>query len=113
MSGRGKNVNPHAVQYVVTNLHLFELLTIRAADLPGRKMQQSMSRRANCWNNAVMESFLKTLKVERVHRLQYPSRSQARLDIVNWIGGFYNAKCLHSSTEFKSPVNFEHSLIAA
>jgi putative transposase len=37
-----------------------------------------------------MESFFKTLKVERTYRLQYSSRAQARLDIVNWIEGFYN-----------------------
>jgi putative transposase len=51
-------------------------------------MTQSMSRRANCWDNAVMESFFKTLKVERTHRVRYPTRAQARLDIVNWIEGF-------------------------
>ena len=83
------------------------------ADLTAYKMQQSMSRRANCWDNSVMESFFKTLKVERVHRLQYASRSQAKLDIVNWIEGFYNSKRLHSSIDFKSPADFERSLTAA
>jgi len=53
-------------------------------------MTQSMSRKGNCWDNAPMESFFKTLKVERTYRLQYTSRDQARLDIVNWIEGFYN-----------------------
>jgi putative transposase len=60
-------------------------------------MTQSMSRKGNCWDNAPMEIFLKTLKVERTYRLRYTSRDQARLDIVNWIEGFYNEKCLHSS----------------
>jgi putative transposase len=45
-----------------------------------------------------MESFFKTLKVEGTYRLQYTSRDQARLDIVNWIEGFYNEKRLHSAT---------------
>ena len=72
-----------------------------------------MSRRANCWDNSVMESFFKTLKVERVHRLQYTSRSQARLDIVNWMEGFYNSRRLHSSIDFRSPADFECSLLAA
>jgi transposase InsO family protein len=44
-----------------------------------------MSRKGNCWDNAPMESFFKTLKVERTYRLQYTSREQAKLDIVNWI----------------------------
>lgn len=77
------------------------------------KMQQSMSRRANCRDNSVMESFFKTLKVERVHRLQYASRSQARLDIVHWMEGFYNSRRLHSSIDFRSPADFERSLLAA
>jgi putative transposase len=54
------------------------------------QMTQSMSRKGNCWDNAPMESFFKTLKVEHTDRLRYTSREQARLDIVNWIEGFYN-----------------------
>ncbi len=50
-------------------------------------MTQSMSRKGNCWDNAPMESFFRTLKVERTYRLRYTSRDQARLDIVNWIEG--------------------------
>jgi transposase InsO family protein len=60
-------------------------------------MIPSMSRKGNCWDNAAMESFFKTLKVERVHRLRYDTREQARLDIVDWIEGFYNRRRMHSS----------------
>jgi putative transposase len=77
------------------------------------RMIQSMSRKANCWDNCAMESFFKTLKVERVHRLRYESRAQARLDIVNWIEGFYNSRRLHSSIDYRSPADFERSLTAA
>jgi transposase InsO family protein len=45
-------------------------------------MVQSMSRTGNCWDNAAMESFFKTLKIERVHRTRYETRAQAKLDIV-------------------------------
>lgn len=45
----------------------------------------SMSRKANAWDNAPMESFFKTLKVERIHQVRYDTREQARLDIVDWI----------------------------
>jgi putative transposase len=77
------------------------------------QMTQSMSRKGNCWDNAPMESFFKTLKVERTYRLRYSSRDQARLDIVNWIEGFYNEKRLHSAIDYRSPADFERSLKAA
>jgi transposase InsO family protein len=76
-------------------------------------MTQSMSRKGNCWDNAPMESFFKTLKVERTYRLRYTSRDQARLDIVNWIEGFYNEKRLHSAIDYRSPADFERGLKAA
>ena len=71
------------------------------------QMIQSMSRKANCWDNAVMESFFKTLKVERVHPLRYETRAQARLDIVNWIEGFYNRDRIHSAINYQTPVAAE------
>jgi putative transposase len=77
------------------------------------RMVQSMSRKANCWDNAPMESFFKTLKVERVHRLRYPTRAEAKLDLVDWIEGFYNAQRLHSSIDYQSPAVFESILTAA
>lgn len=60
-----------------------------------------------------MESFFKTLKVERTDPLRYTTRAQARLDIVNWIEGFYNRKRLHSSNDYRSPVDAERVLMAA
>ena len=76
-------------------------------------MIQSMSRRANCWDNAAMESFFKTLKVERTHRLRYATRAIAKLDIVDWIEGFYNRRRMHSSIGYQTPVAAESSLMAA
>jgi len=76
-------------------------------------MTASMSRRANRWDNAVAESFFKTLKVERVHRQTYTTREYARIDIVNWIEGFYNRYRLHSSIDFQSPVDAQASILAA
>jgi transposase InsO family protein len=77
------------------------------------RMLQSMSRKANCWDNAPMESFFKTLKVERVYQLRYETRADARLDIVDWIEGFYNHRRLHSSIGFATPAHIEFSLTAA
>jgi transposase InsO family protein len=70
----------------------------------------SMSRKANAWDNAPMESFFKTLKVERLYQVRYETRSEARLDIVNWIEGFYNRQRLHSSIGYRAPVTYERQL---
>jgi transposase InsO family protein len=77
------------------------------AQLAQYQMVQSMSRKGNCWDNAPMESFFKTLKVERVYRRRYQTRAEARADIVNWIEGFYNSKRLHSALCYTSPAQFE------
>ncbi len=63
---------------------------------------QSMSRKGNCWDNSPMESFFKTLKVERVHQLRYETRAQAKLDVIDWIEGFYNRERMHSSNGYQS-----------
>lgn len=60
-----------------------------------------------------MESFFETLKVERVYQVRHSTRAQAKLDIVNWIEGFYNRERLHSSVGYRTPVAAEHSLVAA
>lgn len=73
----------------------------------------SMSRRANAWDNAPMESFFKTLKAERIHQVRYDTRAQARLDIVDWIEGWYNRQRLHSANGFLAPVTWESTQIAA
>ena len=67
----------------------------------------------NCWDNAVMESFFKTLKVERIHRLRYDTRTCARRDIIDWIEGFYNRNRLHTSIGYTTPVDLEANLVAA
>ena len=74
---------------------------------------QSMSRKGNCWDNSPMESFFKTLKVERVHQLRYETRAQAKLDVIDWIEGFYNRERMHSSNGYQSPNDAESSLRAA
>jgi putative transposase len=76
-------------------------------------MVQSMSRRANCWDNSAMESFFKTLKVELVHQQRYETRAQARTDIVSWIEGFYNRQRIHSSIGYETPIDKECGLMAA
>ena len=72
-----------------------------------------MSRKGNVWDNAPMESFFKTLKVERVHKQRYATRDEARSDIVNWIEGFYNRRRMHSALDYRSPVQYEEAARAA
>jgi len=71
----------------------------------------SMSRKGDCWDNAVAESFFSTLKAELVHRNDYVSRSQARASIFEYIEAFYNGRRRHSALGYVSPV--EHEIAAA
>ena len=67
----------------------------------------SMSRRGNCWDNAVAESFFATLKTELVYKSNWPTRSQAQAAIFEYIEVFYNRCRLHSSLGYVTPVAFE------
>jgi putative transposase len=67
----------------------------------------SMSRRANCWDNAPMESFFASLKKELVHHEDYPTREEARASIFEYIEMFYNRVRRHSTLGFVSPANYE------
>ena len=66
-----------------------------------------MSRKGNCWDNAVAESFFGSLKVEQVFGVRYPCRSSARQDIIEYIEMFYNSKRRHSSLGYMNPMEFE------
>lgn len=67
----------------------------------------SMSRKGDCWDNAVCESFFGTLKGECVYHKHYSSRIEAKSDIVDYIEMFYNSKRLHSYLGYVSPRQFE------
>lgn len=67
----------------------------------------SMSRKGNCWDNAVMERFFGSLKSERTDNKIYQTRDQARADVVDYIEMFYNSERLHSTLGYMSPIEFE------
>jgi putative transposase len=67
----------------------------------------SMSRKANCWDNAVAESFFSTLKREWVQGKVYRTRAEARTDIFYYIETWYNRKRRHSTLGYLSPADFE------
>ena len=67
----------------------------------------SMSRKGDCWDNAVTESFFATLKTELIHRQPWPTRRETRDAVAEYIEGFYNPYRLHSSLGYVSPNDFE------
>jgi len=67
----------------------------------------SMSRKGNCWDNTVAESFFGSLKQEQVQWQDYQTRSEAQQDILNYISMFYNSYRLHSYLGYMSPNQFE------
>jgi len=75
--------------------------------LAQHRIIQSMSRKGNCWDNAVAESFFHTLKTELVFHELYKTREQARASIFEYIEVFYNRKRRHSANNLMSPANFE------
>ena len=73
----------------------------------------SMSRKGNCWDNAVVESFFHTLKTELVHHEDYLSRTQAKASIFEYIEVFYNRQRRHSHAGQMAPLAFEAAALAA
>ena len=80
------------------------------ATLQDHGIQISMSRKANPWDNAACESFMKTLKYEEVHRTEYRNLAHARSAIGEFLEKIYNQKRLHSALSYRSPVDFENAL---
>jgi len=76
-------------------------------------MDCSMSRRGNCWDNAVVESFFATLKTELIHRRAWDTRAAVRDAISDYIELFYNAHRLHSSLGYRAPNEFEREFLTA
>lgn len=72
-------------------------------------MRQSMSRRANCYDNAPMESFFHTLKVELVHQRRWATREEAKRDVFAYVEGYYNRQRLHSALGYRTPEQMERA----
>ena len=82
-------------------------------ELKAHQCKQSMSRKGDCWDNAVAESFFGTLKTELVHHERFQTREDARLSIFDYIETFYNRRRLHSYLNYLSPEEFEKSMETA
>jgi transposase InsO family protein len=79
--------------------------------LEQRGIACSMSRKGNCWDNAVAESFFSTLKQELVYLSTFKTRQEAKLALFEYIEVFYNRKRRHSSLGYLSPVEYERSVL--
>jgi putative transposase len=77
--------------------------------LAERGIQVSMSRTANCWDNAAMESFFATLTKECTDRMRFQTRQEARSAIFEYLECFYNPVRLHSTLQYVSPLAFEQA----
>lgn len=73
---------------------------------------QSMSRKGNCWDNAPTESFVNSLKNERVHGTRYATREAAKADVFQYIAVFYNRSRRHSTLGYRSPIQFMQDWLA-
>ena len=98
-------------------LHSDQGTTYSAADyrklLAGYpRIQQSMSRKGDCWDNAPMESFFHTLKTELVMHCDYKTRDQARASLFDYMEVFYNRQRRHSTLNYETPLAFEAMQIA-
>jgi transposase InsO family protein len=78
-------------------------------ELAKRGFVCSMSRKGNCWDNAVVESFFSTLDIECANERPFSSRSAGRREVRDYILGFYNPTRLHSSLGYMSPMEFERA----
>ena len=72
----------------------------------------SMSRKGDCWDNAVAESFFHTLKVELIHRFRFLTREEAKRKIFEYVEMYYNRKRAHSTLGFLSPFEYERRAAA-
>jgi transposase InsO family protein len=75
--------------------------------LQEHKIIQSMSRKGNCWDNAVAESFFHTLKTELTHHVTFETREEAKKAIFKYIAVYYNRKRLHSANDYMAPALLE------
>ncbi|WP_218121868.1 IS3 family transposase, partial [Desulforhopalus singaporensis] len=74
------------------------------------QMKSSMSRKGDCWDNSVAESFFGSLKTERVFGSSYLTREEAKRDVIDYIEMFYNSRRRHSYLGYLSPNEFEKEM---
>ena len=79
--------------------------------LAGQGGIQSLSRKGECWDNAVGESWFATLKEELIHRQSWATKAQVRRAVFEFVEVFYNRQRLHSSLNYMTPVEYEQTMM--
>ena len=74
------------------------------------RLRGSMNRKGNCWDNAVVESFVASLKAEVVADAHWQTRAEARSAVVAWIDGWHNRERMHSTLGYLSPDEYESQI---
>jgi transposase InsO family protein len=83
------------------------------AALQAAGLTPGMSRRGDCWDNAVVESFFATLKTELIHRRPWATRAAVQRAVFRYIEGWYNPHRLHSALGYQSPAQYEATLLTS
>ena len=108
MATRQRRVQPGLIHHSDQGAQYSSVAYRRQLTILG--MTPSMSRKGNCYDNAVAESFFSTLKNELIHHQTYHTRDDASREIFAFIEGFYNRQRLHQSLAYLSPLEFERRL---
>ncbi len=81
--------------------------------LDAHKIKASMSRKGNCYDNAFVETFFRTLKVELIYRSKFKTRKEAKAAIFEFIEVWYNRQRIHSSLGYQTPMGYEQQHLTA
>ena len=94
--------------HFATRIYAFDYLSESRAKC--LQLKVSVSGKGNCYDNAAVETFFKTIKAELIWRRSWATRRQAEMAIFEYINGFYNPRRRHSAQGWKSPVAFERKV---
>jgi putative transposase len=94
--------------HFATRIYAFDYLS--ESRVKCLQLKVSVSGKGNCYDNAAVETFFKTIKAELIWRRSWATRRQAEMAIFEYINGFYNPRRRHSAQGWKSPVAFERKV---
>ena len=111
-AGKGTRVRPitHTIPKPMIPILQKPVMEFLLELLRQHGFKMSMSGKGNCYDNAAVETFFKTIKAELIWRQSWDTRRQAEMAIFKYINGFYNPRRRHSALGWKSPVAFERKV---
>ena len=97
---------PKGASGFILIVELYACRVFRAA-VDNHGLVQSMSRKGNCWDNAVAKSFFRTLKTELIYHITLTDEDHARKELFEYIEIYYNRQRLHATLNYRAPAEFE------